>query len=1164
MAVPGRVSRGREGWFEVAPSVDSGEALRRPGRSRVGLLLAVVVAAVAIAAVSGAASAEAAARFYWYGENNSTCWKKTGEVAAEAPSECDGVGEWFLNSSNPVRTLEGAYPGDLQITQSGDYCNAYTKKPPLGPLYTRDANNESGLTGFNPSPPDNMTTENGDFLCQALGAQWGQGVRPGHIPGNCVGEYQPCGVHHAVSFVGQAQSIRPWSNSFVNPILIVEGAAYPGRVNVPGGGWAYLCPIIEDVGSSNGQLLEYCFVEWEKSGYVNFRGLVNQAINPSNANGHRSCQIFTAFQLGTSFSTEIAGSGNTYTIGESPWIGPFKAGITEGNLLNAIKAANAPPCSEGLSENLQKYALIGVEQGIEGANIGEFGAHSENLSLSTEYFGLNVAPRASTQPTNEWGATSAEVHGAVNPEGSATEAYFEYSTEPSFAHSVKVPYPGWSIGSGMTYIPAYTKLEGLTPNTLYYDRVVGHNASGTTPGEAVQFHTLAIPPTPSTPLPAISGSAIEGQHLTTSNGTWGGGAVETYTYQWQDCNGAGEACSAISGATSSGYTLAASDVGHTIRVVVTAHNTAGSASETSAATAVVTAAATLKYSYLGAFGSSGSGAGQFSHPAGVALDSEGHLWALDQGNDRVEEFSESGEVGEVFGSAGSSKGQLNEPSAITVDSKGKIWVLDSGNYRVEQFSSVGKAGKILGSQGTGPGQFSGKPEGLAADANGNIWVSNTYSGNIEEFNAKGEYVKSIGKKGTGTGELEEPKGLAIGANGNIWVADWKNDRIVEFSESGAYVAQFGTAGSGNGQLNHPYAVAVDAHNDAWVIDVTNSRVQEFGPGGEYIAQFGSSGAGAGQFSLNYPVGLAVSATRTIWVTDSGNNRIEKWGPSITPSYLGAFGSSGSGAGQFSHPAGVALDSEGHLWALDQGNDRVEEFSESGEVGEVFGSAGSSKGQLNEPSAITVDSKGKIWVLDSGNYRVEQFSSVGKAGKILGSQGTGPGQFSGKPEGLAADANGNIWVSNTYSGNIEEFNAKGEYVKSIGKKGTGTGELEEPKGLAIGANGNIWVADWKNNRIVEFDESGSYVAQFGTTGSGNGQLNHPYAVAVDAHNDAWVMDVGNSRVQEFGPSGEYIAQFGSSGSGAGQFSLSYPVGLAVSASRTIWVTDSGNNRIEKWE
>ncbi len=74
-------------------------------------------------------------------------------------------------------------------------------------------------------------------------------------------------------------------------------------------------------------------------------------------------------------------------------------------------------------------------------------------------------------------------------------------------------------------------------------------------------------------LPVISGTAQEGQTLTTTNGTWTQ-APTSYAYQWYDS----DTGSAISGATSSTYVLQASDVGHQIKVSVTATNTAGSSS----------------------------------------------------------------------------------------------------------------------------------------------------------------------------------------------------------------------------------------------------------------------------------------------------------------------------------------------------------------------------------------------------------------------------------------------------------------------------------------------------------------------------------------------------------------------------------------------------------
>ena len=87
--------------------------------------------------------------------------------------------------------------------------------------------------------------------------------------------------------------------------------------------------------------------------------------------------------------------------------------------------------------------------------------------------------------------------------------------------------------------------------------------------------------------PTVSGTATQGQTLTEAHGTWSNGPT-SYSYQWEDCNSAGAACSPIAGATSQTYTLATSDVGSTIVVEETATNGNGSsAPAASAPTAVV-------------------------------------------------------------------------------------------------------------------------------------------------------------------------------------------------------------------------------------------------------------------------------------------------------------------------------------------------------------------------------------------------------------------------------------------------------------------------------------------------------------------------------------------------------------------------------------------------
>ena len=89
-------------------------------------------------------------------------------------------------------------------------------------------------------------------------------------------------------------------------------------------------------------------------------------------------------------------------------------------------------------------------------------------------------------------------------------------------------------------------------------------------------------------------------------GTWTDNP--TFAYQWERCDSGGAGCTAIGSATAGAYTLTASDVGHTVRVRVTATNGSGAGIATSDPTAVVQASAppqTFGTTTIGASTSSG-------------------------------------------------------------------------------------------------------------------------------------------------------------------------------------------------------------------------------------------------------------------------------------------------------------------------------------------------------------------------------------------------------------------------------------------------------------------------------------------------------------------------------------------------------------------------------
>ncbi|MGZ4411993.1 MAG: hypothetical protein ACXVY8_07645 [Gaiellaceae bacterium] len=98
----------------------------------------------------------------------------------------------------------------------------------------------------------------------------------------------------------------------------------------------------------------------------------------------------------------------------------------------------------------------------------------------------------------------------------------------------------------------------------------------------------------STGEPSILGTPVEKNTLTATNGSWSGSPA-TFVYGWLRCpkdGGApdGSNCGVIPDATKSAYLLHAADVGFRIRIRVTASNADGSASATSNATSIVTAA----------------------------------------------------------------------------------------------------------------------------------------------------------------------------------------------------------------------------------------------------------------------------------------------------------------------------------------------------------------------------------------------------------------------------------------------------------------------------------------------------------------------------------------------------------------------------------------------
>jgi hypothetical protein len=151
----------------------------------------------------------------------------------------------------------------------------------------------------------------------------------------------------------------------------------------------------------------------------------------------------------------------------------------------------------------------------------------------------------------------------------------------------------WPLGTGQvltfTFQGVGTKYVRLTMTDANgQTATVEQNVVVGAPGSSGSGNPTPPAAPVNTAPPVISGSARQGQTLTTFNGTWTNSPT-SFAYQWKRCS---SSCSNISGATAASYTATSTDVGDTIEVTVTATNSGGSASQTSAPTAVVAAVST--------------------------------------------------------------------------------------------------------------------------------------------------------------------------------------------------------------------------------------------------------------------------------------------------------------------------------------------------------------------------------------------------------------------------------------------------------------------------------------------------------------------------------------------------------------------------------------------
>jgi hypothetical protein len=385
-------------------------------------------------------------------------------------------------------------------------------------------------------------------------------------------------------------------------------------------------------------------------------------------------------------------------------------------------------------------------------------------------------------------------------------------------------------------------------------------------------------------------------------------------------------------------------------------------------------------------GTSGTAAGQFAQPTGLAIDSSGTIVVADKYNNRIAEYTPGGTFIRAFG-----------------------WGV-AGGAGLQVCTTT----CVAGTNGGGAGELYA-PTDVALDSSGLIYVSDTYNNRISVFTQAGTFVRTFGwdvisgaapgtglqvctatcQKGddlqAGAGAIYKARGVDIGPDGNVWVADQNNNRIDVFTPAGGFVRTFGwsvqnatmalqvctsgcqagVGGAKAGQLSAPRNVSLDA-DTVYVAEGQNNRISEFTPAGAFIRAFGWD---------------------VIDTTPPGT------GAQVCTAVTGCqVGTLGTGAGQFNNAYAVLSNGAGLVYAADVTNNRINVFTKAGAFVKTFGwgvsnaapafqvctascqagSSGLGAGQMKNPEGLALDCRGSLWVGDQDNFRLQRFGEPGTA------------------------------------------------------------------------------------------------------------------------------------------------------------------------------------------
>lgn len=254
------------------------------------------------------------------------------------------------------------------------------------------------------------------------------------------------------------------------------------------------------------------------------------------------------------------------------------------------------------------------------------------------------------------------------------------------------------------------------------------------------------------------------------------------------------------------------------------------------------------------------------NPVGLAIDSRGVMYCVDEGNKRVIQFGSDLVPLREFGGPGAAPGLLGKPSFITVDNDLNLIISDEGNQRLSRYNSK------LNFVDESPFYDSedllkfGYPSGVGITNYGEVWVADYQQNRVAVFDNVGNFDKFVGDFGYTGQQLKNPRKIITDKKKRFIVCDAGNSRLVIYDEYGNF-----SKAVDNGEFVSPSA-AFAAADGIWVLDSKTGML--FFLNNKYESIFSAGPIIPGdEKKLNSPSDIIILPDKKVVISDSGNDRL---------------------------------------------------------------------------------------------------------------------------------------------------------------------------------------------------------------------------------------------------------------------------------------------------